>query len=189
LISLGLLGSAARLSMALAGLSPRLAAAAELETADRLADRAIRADACLTSLVGAFSSSAAVGAIVTVLAGARRPCCLAFGAVTGALLLLRARSADGRRAPVFAAGGIAVTATTFGVVALGMPERGAWIAAVTAMLAAAATYLGFAAPGISLSPLVRRGVEVVEYLALATAVPLTCWICGLYSVVRGLNLK
>jgi type VII secretion integral membrane protein EccD len=189
LISLGLLGSAARLSIALAGLSPRPASTAELETADRLADKAIRADAWLASLLAAFSSSAAVGAIITVLAGARRPSCIAFGAVTGALLMLRARSDDGRRARVFVGGGIAITATTFAVVALSMPEQGAWIAAVTATLAAAAMYLGFVAPAISLSPLVRRSIEVLEYLALVATVPLTCWICGVYSVVRGLNLK
>jgi len=189
LISLGLLGSAARLSMALAGLSPRLTSPAELETADRLADKAIRADAWLASLLAAFSSSAAVGAIITVLAGARRPSCIAFGAVTGALLLLRARCDDGRRARVFVAGGIALTATTFAVVALSMPERGAWIAAVTATLAAAAIYSGFVAPALSPSPVVRRSVDVLEYLALVATVPLTCWICGLYSVVRGLNLK
>ncbi|HZC51279.1 MAG TPA: hypothetical protein VE441_02100, partial [Mycobacterium sp.] len=35
--------------------------------------------------------------------------------------------------------------------------------------------------------LIRRGVEVVECLALIALVPLTCWICGLYGTVRGLN--
>ena len=90
---------------------------------------------------------------------------------------------------MFVIGGIAITATTFGVVALSMPEYGACIAAVTAMLAAAGIYLGFVAPAISLSPVVRRGVEVVECLALVATVPLTCWICGLYNAVRGLNLQ
>jgi hypothetical protein len=49
--------------------------------------------------------------------------------------------------------------------------------------------VGFVAPAIPLSPVVRRGVEVLECLALIATVPLTCWICGLYSAVRGLNLK
>jgi len=82
-----------------------------------------------------------------------------------------------------------ITATTFGVVAVRMPEQGAWIAALTAMLAAGAIYLGFVAPAISLSPVIHRSVEVLEWLALVAMVPLTCWICGLYSVGRGLNLK
>jgi type VII secretion integral membrane protein EccD len=193
LASLGLLGLAARLSIVLAGLSPRLPQAPDRDTIEpggaRLAAKAIHADDWLTSLLAAFASSATVGAIVTVLAGEPRLCCIAFGTVTGALLLLRARSDDRTRAVMFVTGGIAITATTFGVVALSVPGHGAWIAAVTAMLAAAAIFVGFVAPAIPLSPVVRRGVEVLECLALVATVPLTGWICGFYTAVRGLNLK
>jgi uncharacterized membrane protein len=61
------------------------------------------------------------------------------------------------------------------------------IAAATATLAAVAVYLGFVAPAMSFSPVVRRSVELLELLALVAIVPLTCWICGLYDAVRGLN--
>jgi type VII secretion integral membrane protein EccD len=183
LVSLGLLGVAARMSIVLAGLSPQLAPAPDLDT------KVIRADNWLASLLAAFSSAAAVGAIVTVLAGTLRLCCIAFGALTGALLLLRARSYDGRRTPAFATCGIVITAITFGVVALSMPKHGAWIAAMTSTVAAAAIYLGFVAPAISLSPLIRRAVEVLECLALVAMVPITCWVAGIYSAVRGVNLK
>ncbi len=183
LISLGMLGLAARLSIVLAGLSPRLTPEPDLEI------KATRADNWLTSLLIAFSSTAAVGAVVAVLVGAPRLSCIAFGALTGALLLLRARSDDGRRRLAFSACGLVITATTFGVVALSTPDHGAWVAAVTATLAAAAIYLGFVVPAISLSPVIRRGVEVLECLALVAVVPMTCWICGVYSAVRGLNFK
>ncbi|MGO9381738.1 MAG: type VII secretion integral membrane protein EccD [Mycobacterium sp.] len=188
LVSLGLLGVAARVSIMLAGLSPRLPPAPEADGVC-LAGKAIRADDWLTSLLAAFASSAAVGAIITILAGAPRLSCIAFGTVTGALLLLRARSVDVKRMLVFVISGIVITATTFGVVALSTPQRGAWLAGVTATLAAAAIYLGFIAPAVSLTPLVRRSVEALECLALVAIVPLTCWICGLYGAVRGLNLK
>jgi type VII secretion integral membrane protein EccD len=154
-----------------------------------LADKAIRADNWLASLLAAFSSAAAVGAIVTVLAGIPRLGCIAFGTLTGALLLLRSRSHDARRTLVFATCGIFITAITFGVVALSMPKHGAWIAAITATLAAVAIYLGFVAPAISFSPVISRAVEVLECLALVAMVPMTCWVCGVYSAVRGLNLK
>jgi type VII secretion integral membrane protein EccD len=183
LISLGLLGMAARVSIALAGLSPQLPPAPDLGT------KAIRADNWLASLLTAFASSAAVGAVITVLAGAPRPSCIAFGALTGALLLLRARSYGGSRMLAFATCGITVTATTFGVVASGEPKDGVWIVPVTAMLAAAAMYLGFVAPALSLSPVLRRSVEMLECLALVAMVPVTCWVCGLYGAVRGLSLK
>ncbi len=183
LASLGLLGVAPRMSLALAGLSPQRSPTPDVGT------RAIRADNRLAGLLAALLTVAAAGAIVTVLAGAPRVCCIAFGALTGALLMLRARSDDGRRTLVFLACGIAVVAATYGVVALSMLTSGTWVAAMTATLAAAAVYLGFVAPTISLSPLLRRGVEGLECLALVALVPVTSWVCGLYSAVRGLGLR
>jgi type VII secretion integral membrane protein EccD len=181
LASLGLLGVAPRASIVLAGLSPRRPPAPDLDA------KVIRADNWLASLLAALLTMAAAGAIVTVLAGAPRLCCIAFGALTGALLMLRAGSDDGRRTLAFLVCGIAVAATTFGVVALSMLRSGSWTAAATAALAAAAIYLGFVAPSISLSPVLRRGVEALECLALVAMVPLTSWVCGLYDAVRGLN--
>jgi type VII secretion integral membrane protein EccD len=182
LVSLGLLGVAPRASIVLTGLSPQRPPTPDLRT------KAIRAGNWLTSLLAAFLSAAAAGAILTVLAGAPRLSCTAFGAVTGALLLLRTHSDDGRRTIAFVAYGIAISATTFGVVALSVPTNGAWMAVVTATLAAAAIYLRFAAPAISLSPVMRRGVEALECLALVAMVPMTAWVCGVYTAVRGLSL-
>jgi ESX secretion system protein EccD len=187
LVCLGLLGVAARVSILLAGLSPRLPPAPELDSAECLAAKAIRADKWLTSLLAAFSCSAALGAIITVLAGAPRFGCIAFATVTASLLLMYARSMDRCRALMFVVGGFVTTGTTFAVTAAGMPDHGPWIAAMTAMLAAAAIYLGFVAPAMSASPVVRRSVELLQCLALLAMVPLTCWICGLYATVRGLN--
>ncbi len=185
LISLGLLGIAGRISIVLAGLSPHLADEA------CLVNKAIRADAWLASLLAAFSSSAAVAAIVTAAAGrgagAPRSGCIAFAAVIGALLLLRARSADAKTTLVFVISGIAVIGTTFAVAAAGAPGCGPWIAAVTAMLVAAAVYVDLVAPTMSPSPVLRRCVELSEYLALIVMAPLACWICGFYGAVRALN--
>jgi type VII secretion integral membrane protein EccD len=190
LVSLGLLGVGTRVSIVLAGLSPLLPPEPNLDGfepyRDRLATKAIRADDWLASLLAAFSSSAAVGAVVTVLSSAPRIRCVAFAAATSALLLLRARSIDGRRTLIFAISGIITTATIFVVAALSTPQHGPWIAAMTATLAAAAVYLGFVAPAMPLSPVLRRSVELLECLALVAMVPLTCWICGLYGAVRGL---
>jgi ESX secretion system protein EccD len=184
LVSLGLLGTAGRISIVLAGLSPQLSDDACLVT------RAIRADTWLTSLLAAFSSSAAVAAVVTAAAargsGAPRSGCIAFSAVTGALLLLRARSADAKTTLVFVISGIVTIGTTFAVFAAGAPGRDPWIAAVTAMLVAAAVYVDLA-PVMSPSPVLRRCVELSEYLALVAMAPLACWICGFYSAVRALN--
>lgn len=181
LISVGLLGAAARASIALAGLSPELPPTSELD------NKAIRAGNWTTGLRAGFSSAAVLGGVVTVLAGAPRLSCIAFGALTGAVLLLRARSDHGAAALVLAVCGIVSIATAFGAVALSMPEQDAWTAAITATLAAAAILLGFVAPTISLSPLLGRGVEALECAALVAMVPVTCWVCGVYSAVRGLT--
>ncbi len=89
--------------------------------------------------------------------------------------------------PVFAVSGILTTGATFGVAAVSAPEHGSWIAAATAALAAVAIHLGFVAPAMTFSPVIRRSVDLLEYLALVAVVPLTCWICGLYGAVRGLS--
>lgn len=187
-LSLGLLAAAPRVSIALAGLSPRLAtsAVADCEPSDSsVSARAVRADRWLVSLRAGLSASAGVGAVVTVLAGAPRPSCLVFGAVTAAVLLLRCGSGDSAGLPGFAVSGIVTAATTFGVAALRMQAHGPTLVAATALVAAA-MYLGFAAT--MSSPIVLRCVEALEWLAWAALVPLACWISGLYGVVRGMNL-
>ena len=86
LAALGLLEIAAPVSIVMAGLSPRLPPAPGLDAPDRTAAKTIRADTWLTSLLAAFSCSAALGAIVTVLTGAPRISCIAFATATGSLL-------------------------------------------------------------------------------------------------------
>jgi type VII secretion integral membrane protein EccD len=194
LLSLSLLGSAGRMSIVISGLSPQWPATprpdspalACMTEKDPLIARAARADRWLAILVAAFASSAAAGAVTTAFAAASRPDCIAFAAIVGALLLLRARH-NSRRMPVFAIAGILTTGATFALAAVSAPERGPWIAATTAALAAVAIYLGFVVPSTSFSPAVRRSVDLLECLTLITIVPLTCWICGLYSAVRGLS--
>jgi type VII secretion integral membrane protein EccD len=188
LVSLGLLGVTPRVSIVLAGLSPQLDSEDIEPSGTRLAAKAVRADAWLLSLLATFSSSAAAGAAVTVLAGAHRLCCIVFGAATGTVLLLRSRCGDGRRMLLFAISGTAVIATTFGVSAWGVPEHGPYIAAATALLSAAAMHLGFIAPAKSFSPIARRSVELLEFLAFVAMVPLTCWICGVYGAVRAVHI-
>jgi type VII secretion integral membrane protein EccD len=186
LVSLGLLAISPHAAIVLSGLSPPKPADPNT-AADDLAARAIRADAWLASLLAAFSSSAAAGAIVTAIAGTPRIGCPTFATATAALLLLRANSVDRKRTLVGVIAAVATVATTFGVAALSAPERGPWIAAATALLVAAAVYLGFIAPGISLSPITRRSLELLECVVLIAMVPLTCFICGLYGTARGMH--
>jgi ESX secretion system protein EccD len=198
-ISLGLLEVSARASIVLAGLSPRLTSepkAAIDEPAPSLhllSAKAIHADNWLTSLVVAFSTSAGLGAIGAALgacsAGGPRVLGITFATITGGILLLRARSqSDLARSVALVVSGIATLSTTFVVAATAYPLQTPWIGAAAAMLATVAMGLGVIAPGMTISPIGRRSIELVEYLALAAIVPLACWICGFYSAARGLNL-
>jgi type VII secretion integral membrane protein EccD len=181
LASLGLLGMAARAAIIAAGLSPKPDAVATDVTAS-----AVRADAWLASLQAAFSSSAATGAILVVVAGTPRSGCIAFAATTAALLLLRAGSIDKKGTLAGAIAAILTAATTFAHVVL-TGQHGPRIAATTGLLVGAAVYLGFVAPRVLLPPVARKSVEVLEYMALIAMVPLTCWICGLYGAARSLH--
>jgi len=187
LASLSLLGAAARMSIALAGLSPRPSPTAELPSADRVAARASRADDWLVSLVGAFSSSAACGAVITALTTGFGGAAVAAG--TGVLLLLRARSHERRAKLVLTITGITTLEMTFAIAVIRELWPGPSIAAAAAALTGTAAYLGFAAPRVSLAPVARRGVDALECVILTAMLPLTCWICGVFTAVRGLNLK
>ena len=62
------------------------------------------------------------------------------------------------------------------------PEHAHWVSLLAAAAGSPALSPLF---GLTVSPVVRRAVEIVEYLALAAVVPMACWVGGLYGLVRG----
>jgi len=193
-ISLTLVEASARVSIMLAGLSSQVRPVEDPASAPhRLSDSTIRANRWLTSLVAAFSAAAALGAIgaatCSYVAGGPRPLGIAFATLTGSVLLLRARSHRDltKSVPLVVAGTITLGCTLV-VAAVAYPLQAPYIAAASMMLAAAALCLGFITHTMTFSPIGRRSAELLEYLALALIVPLACWICGLYSAARGMNL-
>ncbi|HYX98132.1 MAG TPA: type VII secretion integral membrane protein EccD [Mycobacterium sp.] len=195
-ISLAFVEASAPLSVTLARLSP--------STADLTVDvqscsphllnaRAIRAHAWLTSLTAAFSASAALGAIGAALGsfptGEPRFPGLLFATVTGGVLLLRARAhRDLARSVPLIICGIATVSTVLVATAAAYPQWTAHVAGASLMLGAVALYLTSIRDTTTVSPIGRRSVELLEYLALAVVVPLAVWLCGLYGATRSLNL-
>jgi type VII secretion integral membrane protein EccD len=182
-------------SIILAGLSSQVTSEHKeaASTRHRLSARAIRAHSWLTSLVAAFSAAAALGAIGAAVgshvAGDRASLGLWFAAITGGVLLLRARShRDLTRSVQLMLAGTATLSATFVIAAVAYPSRTPYLAAASMTLAAAALCLGFITRPMTFSPIGRRSVDLLEYLALAVIVPLACWICGAYSTARGMNL-
>jgi type VII secretion integral membrane protein EccD len=196
-ISLVLLEASAPVSIMLAGLSPELSSEPErvhdMPTPHQLNTKAIRANTWLTSLLAGFSASAALGAIgaagAPYTAGGSRSLGITFATVTGGVLLLRSRAHhDLARSVPLIVSGIATLSVTLVITAATYPQHALQVAAGLTMLSAATLCLGFITHAMVFSPIVRRSVELFEYLALAVIAPLACWICGLYSAARGLNL-
>ena len=198
-VSLALVEVSAPVSMIFARLSPQLPPKPDA-TADepvpslhRLSAKVIRAHTWLTSLIVALSASAALGAIGAAvgpyLTGGPRVPGIAFATVTGGVLLLRARAhRDLARSVSLISCGTVTLSAALVAAAAGYPRHTMQIAAAAMLLAAIALCLGFVDHLTAVSPVGRRSVELLEYLALAVVVPLACWICGLYGAARSLNL-
>ncbi|MFT4042256.1 MAG: type VII secretion integral membrane protein EccD [Gordonia sp. (in: high G+C Gram-positive bacteria)] len=110
-----------------------------------------------------------------------------FAAIIGAALCLRGRShSDLTQAVTLIIGGTLIfAATTIGLAfgARQWPFIGFGLAIVMAILALS---VGVIAPGHDFSPLMRRAAEIIEYILLASVIPLLLWILDLYQTVREL---
>jgi type VII secretion integral membrane protein EccD len=196
--SLAMLSLAAKVSIFVTGLSPRMPD----DASDALGDyatvpvtagveRAQRGHHVLTGLLAGFSLSAALG---TVLIIADEPVAdtwvrFGFAAAMAVALIFRACQQHGaaRRALVLLSGLISATAA-FALVVVSAPKHAFWVCLLAVALGATALCLTRVSFGSRLSPFARRGVEFVDYLALAAVVPMAAWICGVYGLVRGLSL-
>lgn len=179
------LHGAARLSIALAGLAQRAT-----PTRADLDDQATRAHQLLTGLVAGFAATAALGGLGAVAgvhtSGSPRFGGVAVAAVTGAALLLRARShTDRAQIAALVLGGITAFSGAVAAAAATAPQYALWLAAAAGASAGAALYLGGRPP---LSPVIWRAAELLEYPVLVAVAPLACWLGGCYGAVRGLSL-
>jgi type VII secretion integral membrane protein EccD len=188
-LALATLGVSARLSIAVAGIGPPVPSTDDLEDDGPAADdaaRPVRGHRILTGLVIGSSISAALGAILVAYGEDSLLHAAAFTAVIGLALLLRSRThADTKRRVALAVGGMLTITAGFAVSVVNAPSQAHWISLVAA--AGGAGALG-GLLDLTISPVARRAVEIMEYLALAAVVPLACWVGGLYGLVRDLGL-
>lgn len=192
LCSLALLETSGRLSVAWSGLSPQLSDGPGVVASIDLREKVVRADRLHSSLAAGCAAAAAVGTICTVAGaqpqGGAHLGAASFSAVTGTVLVLRARSHPdlirtlALLVPAMAALSAAVAVTG------AIPHHAASEVAFVALPVAVALCLGFVVPRLQFSPGARRGVDIVEYFGLTALVPLACWTCGLYSAARGVRL-
>ena len=144
----------------------------------------------LSGLICGASVAASLGAASVALGQLRDPGSTlrdtTFTAVIALILLLRVRThADDIRCIGLAVSAIVAAAAGFAAAAVSAPGQAHVIGALAAAAGTAA--LGCLL-GLTISPIVARAIEVVEYLALAAVVPLACWVGGIFGLVRGLGL-
>jgi type VII secretion integral membrane protein EccD len=191
ILSLGVIGLAARLSITIAGLTPAFPTAEDGQASVDVGEaQAALAHRTLTGLVAGTSGSAALGSVLVACGelddGDSWLSAAVFTAVIGLVLLLRARThSDMPRRIALTAGGMISVAAGFAVTIVSAPAQAHWMTVLAAATGTSALGWLF---GLTVSPVVRRAIELLEYLALAAVMPLACWVVGLYGLVRGLSL-
>ncbi|HEX6403356.1 MAG TPA: type VII secretion integral membrane protein EccD [Pseudonocardiaceae bacterium] len=140
-------------------------------------------------LTGMIIGSGLVAAIGAVLAAAGGVVGVVLGAVVAAVLLLRARSyANANQAIALLVNGIvAVGGLMAGLLATAR-QPGVLLAGFAGLLVLATLALvtGVAVPRRRFSPVLRRSVDVVEAVLIASVLPLALGVLDLYRTVRAL---
>jgi type VII secretion integral membrane protein EccD len=178
--SLGVLAIAPRTAILASGLRPD-------DHPDDCGARATFAHVTLTGLVVGCACGAAIGVVVVAL-GCRRPdppalAGVAFTAVVGLALSLRGRShADTPRRIALVVSGLCCFTASFAIAVAAAPSNAGWPSAVVIAVGLAALRRH------EVGPAMARAVELLEYAVLAAAVPLACWVGGVYAIARESHL-
>ena len=194
--SLAMLSVAAKVSIVVSGLSPRMPTT-EQSDEDTIIPvavgltKAARGHDVLTGLLAGLSLACALGAVLVVFGGHGTSVWVrtAFAITVSAALIFRGCQQRGavRSTSVLLAGFLCVTAA-FASMMMSSPAHGAWICLTAVGVGAGALGITRVDLASRLSPLTRRSLEAVDYISLAAVVPLALWISGVFDLVRGLSL-
>ena len=140
----------------------------------------------LTGMIAGCGAVAAIGAVVAATGGAIG---IVLGVVVAAVLLMRARSyANGIQAiALLGSGMVTVTGLIAGLLVTAR-QPGVLLAGCAGLLALAivALFCGVVVPRRRFSPVLRRSVDVVEAVLIASVLPLALGVLDLYRTVRAL---
>lgn len=193
-MSVAMQGLAARVAVALAGLSPKMPGSGDdaVLPSDQAIERAARGHLVLTGLGAGLSMSAALGAVLVIAdphgSGEWRR--LVFVGIVATALTFRACQQRGAVRSASALLAVLITtAAAFTRFVTAAPGYASAMCVIAVGIGAGTVWLTHADVGSHVSPLARRGVEYCEYLAIATVVPMACWVSGVFGAVRGLSLS
>lgn len=112
-----------------------------------------------------------------------------FAVVVAAVMCLRGRTHhDLVQSATMIGAGLSIAVLVVFKTAAELPGWHARAGLAAIALATLALLCGLIAPRLDFSPVMRRWVEIGEYLAIGLVFPLCFWIVGLYGYVRGLRL-
>lgn len=161
-----------------------------IPTEQGMTDRVRRARDQLTGLVAAAALVAIAGCYLALQADHGSYWRGAFFAVTVATVLcLRGRGHhDLAQSAVLIGGGLAIALVVIVKTATFVDGGPVNAAVALALLTLLLLACGLIAPGREFSPVLRRQVEVIEYIAIALVFPLMCWIVGVYTFFRQIRI-
>ena len=112
-----------------------------------------------------------------------------FGIAVATVLCLRGRSHhDLIQSAALIGGGLAIVLAVIVKTATFVPGWQVNAAVALVALTALLVVCGLVAPRLEFSPVLRRRVEILEYVAIGLVFPLACWIIGLYAFFRELRV-
>lgn len=161
-----------------------------IPTEEGMTVRVRRAGQYLTGILTAAAITATVGCYLAVdVTGEFYWQGTAFAITVATVLCLRGRSHhDLVQSATLIGAGLSIALLTIVKMAVGLDnwEFFATLALVVLMVLAVAC--GVMAPRLDFSPVMRRQVELLEYVAIVMVFPLCCWIIRLYAMFRELRI-
>ncbi|WP_331723059.1 type VII secretion integral membrane protein EccD [Nocardia sp. NBC_00511] len=146
----------------------------------------------VTSLRGLFLADSLLLGLSAVLVMAAEPGGIrgiVLAVAVAGLLAMRARWHPDRMQAVTLLGGAVLTVLGMAAVLIGgygsAPAR-ATVVLMVAAAAAAGSVAGVKLPGIRLSPVVRRVIDLVEFALILVVPALACWTMGIYTAMRAI---
>jgi type VII secretion integral membrane protein EccD len=161
-----------------------------IPTEEGMTDQVRRARDQLTGIVAAAASFAVIGSYLALDVGNGFFWQgTAFAGAVATVLCLRGRSHhDLIQSAVLIGGGLLIALTVIVKTATFVAAWQVNAAAALVALTALSVICGLVGPRLEFSPVMRRRVEILEYVAIGTVFPLACWIVGLYAFFREIRL-
>jgi type VII secretion integral membrane protein EccD len=161
-----------------------------IPTEEGMGDRVWRATEYLTGMVAGAAMAAVVGCGLAIdMSDGFHWERATFAIAVATVLCLRGRSHHHLvQSAVLIAGGLIIALAV--IVRTATFVDGWQVQAAVALVALTLLLVlcGLVAPSLEFSPVMRRRVEIVEYVAIALVFPLACWIIGLYGYFRELRI-